>query len=195
MTSDLVPVTPPDLLRRGDALLVPPTIAEEGEAAAWRFAEFFTANISNDNTRDAYYRAALRFLDWTRRKGLSLQGIRAPHAGAYFKELERRYSAPTVKQELAAVRQLFDFLVVGQVVASNPLTSVKGPRYSIREGKTPVLSEEEARHLLKSIKVSFVVGEEEVPHLVGLRDRALISVLLYGFARVGAAVRMDVEDY
>jgi integrase len=96
---------------------------------------------------------------------------------------------------------LFDFLVIGQVVPMNPASSVRGPRYSANQGKTPVLSEEEARQLLKTIQVTYALkgrsGEEDqvFHHVVGLRDRALIAVLLYGFARIGAALRMNVEDY
>ena len=56
----------------------------------------------------------------------------------------------------------------------------------MKKGKTPVLSTEEARQLLDSIGKSSVVG---------LRDRALIGLMTYTFARVGAATAMDVEDW
>ncbi len=95
---------------------------------------------------------------------------------------------------------LFDWLVVGQVVPFNPAASVRGPRYTTKKGKTPVLSADEARVLLDSIKVSKTVAhddgsEKEEPRIVGLRDRALIALMTYTFARVGAAIGMDVEDY
>ena len=82
---------------------------------------------------------------------------------------------------------LFDWLVVGQILAINPAHAVRGPKHVIKRGKTPVLSEEEARRLLASIKVTRTVtladgSEAEVPSLVGLRDRALIGVMVYSFA-------------
>ena len=95
-------------------------------------------------------------------------------------------SKPSVKQHLAAIRMLFDWLVTGQVVAMNPAHSVRGPKHVVRRGKTPVLTADEARALLDSIDTST---------LVGLRDRALISVMTFAFARIGAVVAMRVEDY
>jgi site-specific recombinase XerD len=94
-------------------------------------------------------------------------------------------SAPSVKQRLAAVRHLFDWLVTGQVVPANPATSVRGPRYGRREGVTPVLAPDEARRLLAAIDANAIAG---------LRDRALIGLMIYTFARIGAALAMQVED-
>src|SRR6266852_6032024 len=91
----------------------------------------------------------------------------------------------TLKQWLAAVRMLFDWLVVGQVLAVNPAAPVRGPKYVVRTGKTPVLGAIEARQLLDSIDTTTVVG---------LRDRALISLLVFTFARIGAALGMTVAD-
>lgn len=95
---------------------------------------------------------------------------------AYIEQLQGRLSAPSVKQHLAALRVLFDWLVVGQVIPFNPASSVRGPRHSVREGKTPVLIAEEARAMLDAIDISTAVG---------LRDRALIWLMVYTFARVG----------
>lgn len=95
-------------------------------------------------------------------------------------------SVPTVKQHLAAINMLFDWLVTGQILPMNPAASVKAPRYSTKKGKTPVLSGEDARHLLNSININNVVG---------LRDRALIGLMVYSFARVSAVVNMNVSDY
>ena len=92
---------------------------------------------------------------------------------------------PSVKQHLAAIRMLFDWLVVGQILPSNPASSVRGPRYSTKKGKTPVLTADEARTLLDTIDVSTIDG---------LRDRALIGLMVYTFARIGAALMMQVED-
>ena len=95
-------------------------------------------------------------------------------------------SAPSVKQHLACIRMLFDWLVTGQVVPVNPAHSVRGPRHSVSKGVTPVLSSEEATALLAGMDVSTVVG---------LRDRAIIAVMTYTCARVGAVIALNVEDY
>ena len=95
-------------------------------------------------------------------------------------------SRPTVKQHLAALRMLFDWLVTGHVLEINPAGSVRGPKYSAERGKTPVMTPDQARHLFDSIDTSTIVG---------LRDRALIGVMVYSFARVGAVVAMQVQDY
>lgn len=167
--------------------VIPATIADAGEGAAHRFFEFFTANIRNPNTRRAYHRAALAFFAWTQGRGLALGAIRPPHVAAYIEELlARGQSRPSVKQALAALKMLFDWLVVGQVVPINPAASVRGPKHVVKTGTTPVLVKDEMRDLFKSIDAS---------HVVGLRDRALIGLMVYTFARVGAAVSMRVEDY
>jgi site-specific recombinase XerC len=100
----------------------------------------------------------------------------------YIEELTRERSAPTAKQRLAAIRHLFDWLVMGPV---NPASSVRGPTHVVKRGKTPVLSPEEARRVLDAIDVSTHAG---------LRDRALIGLMDYSFARIGAAIGMKVED-
>jgi site-specific recombinase XerD len=105
----------------------------------------------------------------------------------YIEGLTQRRAAPqSVKQKLAAIRMLFDWLVIGQIVPTNPASSVRGPSYTTKKGKTPVLSREDTRRLLNSIDTSNVVG---------LRDRALIALMVYSFARVGAVVKMEVGDY
>jgi site-specific recombinase XerC len=68
---------------------------------------------------------------------------------AYIEELQAKLSKPTVKQHLAAIRMLFDWLVTGQAVPVSPASSVRGARYSVAKGLTPVLSSEEARELLQ----------------------------------------------
>lgn len=176
-----------ELIISGSDTLVPVQVAAAGEEAAARFIEFFTANIRNRNTRSAYARAVLNFFRWCEEIGLSrLDAVRPVHVAGYVEQLGRIRSAPSVKQHLAAVRMLFDWLVVGQVVRSNPASVVRGPKHVIKRGKTPVLSPEEAHELFAGIPTDT---------LIGLRDRALIGVLIYSFARVSAAVAMRVEDY
>jgi integrase/recombinase XerD len=165
---------------------VPSSIAQAGESATRRFTEFFTAAIRNKNTRLAYARAVRSFFTWCEQRRITLDSIQPAIVAGYVEELGTRCSKPTVKQHLAAIRMLFDWLVLGQVVPFSPANPVRGPRHVVARGKTPVLSAREARQLLDSI---------DTTTLVGLRDRALIGVMLYSFARVSAAISMNVEDY
>jgi site-specific recombinase XerD len=166
---------------------LPSLIAGAGDSAALRFLEFFTVNIRNKNTRAAYTRAAAEFLRWCEEQGIGELGrVQPVHVATYIELLQGRRSAPTVKQHLACIRMLFDWLVTGQVMRTNPAHSVRGPRHSVSKGSTPVLSSEEATALLTGMDVSSVVG---------LRDRAIIAVMTYTFARVGAVVALTVEDY
>src|SRR5271166_1914784 len=176
-----------ELVITGSQSLIPVQVAAAGEQAAIRFIEFFTANIRNPNTRAAYIRAVSDFFRWCDGIGLSrLDAVQPVHVAGYIEELGKTRAAPSVKQHLAAVRMLYDWLVVGQVVRGNPASVVRGPKHVIKRGKTPVLSPEEARELFDGIPTDT---------LVGLRDRALVGVLIYSFARVSAAVSMRVEDY
>lgn len=164
-----------------------PALFLPDEKTAERFFGFFTANIRNPHTRRAYYKAASRFAEWCEGRGLTgLPAVRPVHVAAYVEELQAELSKPTVKQNLAALRMLFDWLVVGHALEVNPAHAVRGPKYSIKKGKTPVLDREEARALLASIDTST---------LTGLRDRALIGVMVYTFARIGAVLQMNVRDY
>ena len=167
--------------------LLPALIAGAGSRAALRFLEYFTVHIRNKNTRAAYGRAAADFLNWCEGQGIGELGrVQPMHVAAYIELLQSKRSAPTVKQHLACIRMLFDWLVVGQVMPTNPAHSVRGPRHSVSKGSTPVLSSEETTGLLTGIDVSTVAG---------LRDRAIIAVMTYTFARVGAVVELAVEDY
>ena len=185
MTQELIPIPPRQLGRAGLEQL-PALIARAGKAAGWRFIEFFTANIRNRNTRMAYALAVRQFFDWCDERGLHLDAIRPTTVAAYIEQLGAGMAKPSVKQHLAAIRQLFDYLVTGGILPSNPAGAVRGPKYVVKRGKTPVLSADQARQLLDSI---------DVTELSGLRDRALIGVMVYSFARVSAAATLRVEDY
>ena len=155
--------------------------------AARRVLEFFTAQINNDHTRKAYLNATRRFAEWCEAHDLDeLAQVQPFHVAAFVKELQRQFSAPTVKQHLAALRMLFDWLVTGHVLDTNPAHAVRGPRYVVTKGKTPVLAADEARAMLDSIPTDSPIG---------LRDRALIGVMVYTFARVNAVIGMKVKDY
>jgi site-specific recombinase XerD len=165
---------------------LPALIAAGDDRAQRRFLEFFASNIRNPHTRRAYVRAVAEFLDWCAAVGVpAIEAVQPLHVAAWIEGQTRQLSAPTVKQQLAAIRHLFDWLVTGQVVPVNPAASVRGPSHSVKTGKTPVLDAEDARLLLNSIDTTTPVG---------LRDRALIALMVYSFARVGAALGMKVED-
>jgi site-specific recombinase XerD len=164
----------------------PVPITSAGPHAQTRFFEFFVSNIRNQNTRRAYARAIGDFLAWCERQGVaSIADVQPLHVETYVELLTRELSAPTAKQRLAAIRMLFDWLVTGQIVPVNPAASVRGPRHAVKTGKTPVLDPAEARVLIDSIDVSTPAG---------LRDRALIGLMVYSFARIGAALPMKVDD-
>jgi integrase/recombinase XerD len=102
-----------------------------------------------------------RFSDWCEGRGLvELGNVKPMHVAAYIELLGRErpegagLSKPSVKQHLAALRMLFDWLVVGHVLEHNPAHAVRGPKYSQKKGKTPVLDREEARALLAAIDTS-----------------------------------------
>jgi site-specific recombinase XerD len=166
--------------------IVPALIAAAGARASLRFLEFFASNIRNTHTRRAYGRAVAEFLAWCDdNRVASITAVRPLHVAAWIEMQQKGRAAPTVKARLAAIRHLFDWLVTGQVVPVNPASSVRGPSHTVTAGKTPVLSPEEARTLIESIEVTTVVG---------LRDRALIALMVFSFARIGAALGMKVED-
>ncbi len=165
-------------------MALPGVIAGAGEKAQYKYVEFFTATIRNKNTRLAYARAVNTFFAWCEVQGLSLEGIHPVSVAAYVES--HPGSVPTVKQHLAAIRKFFDWFVVNHVVAFNPASSVRGPKYSVRRGKTPVLTAGETRELFEAI---------EPDTIKGLRDRAILAVMFYAFARVSAVVALNVEDY
>ncbi len=133
-----------------------------------------------------YVTAAFRFADWCEAQALRLTQVEPLPGARYIEQLGRAYAPATVKQHLAALRQLFDWLVVGQVLRSNPAAAVRGPKQVVKTGKTPVLPAAEARGRLDSIDTTTVIG---------LRDRALLGLMVYGFVRISAALAMRVADY
>jgi site-specific recombinase XerD len=182
------------------ALVVPGIVADAGAHATRRFLEYFAATIRNRNTRGAYLHAVGRFFVWCDRHQIGLVDIEPLHVADYIEGLQAGYEKPTVKQHLAAIRKLLDWLVTGHVIAVNPATSVHGPKHVVKRGKTTVLTADEARVLLDSIPLTRAITLPdgtigEAPDLVGLRDRALISVMTFAFGRISAVLGMRVEDY
>ena len=164
-----------------------PSIFTARPEARSRMRDFFSSHIRNKNTRRAYMEAIRQFSAFC--AGLAivdLAQVEPVHVSAFVEAQMKLHAKPTVKQRLAALRMLFDWMVVGQVIPTNPAHAVRGPKHTQRRGKTPVLQADEARTLLDSIDTS---------SLPGLRDRALIGLMVYTFARVGAAISMRVEDF
>jgi len=166
--------------------VLPALVAASSERAGVCFLEFFAGTIRNSHTRRAYARAVGAFLTWCGDAGVSsIAAVQPLHVATWIELQTRERAAPSVKQQLAAIRHLFDWLVMGQVIPTNPAASVRGPSHIVRQGKTPVLDPAEARALLDAIDATTPIG---------LRDRALIALMIYSFARIGAALAMKVED-
>ncbi len=146
--------------------------------------EFFKASINNPHTRRAYGRVIGRFLDWCDQRGLALHNITPGLAGEYMQKLEG--SAPTKNQALAALRHFFDALVQRHAVPLNSFASVRGQKHSVIEGKTPEISIDQARKPLHSVKTGDVIG---------LRDRAVLGILAYTGARIGAVAKLRMVDF
>lgn len=187
-------MTSKDIARVTDSsFLLPAAITDMGDAASRAFIDFFTAQIRNKNTRAAYGRNVSRFLAWIDEHQVVLPMVEPHHVALYIEDLGRSVeeggqgaAIATVKQHLAAIRVLGDFLVVRQVLPRNPATEVRGPKHIVRTGKTPVLTGAEARELFESIDPSTPIG---------LRDRALLAAMVYTFGRISAVLSLDIGDY
>jgi hypothetical protein len=185
---ELVPLPPDAEILSALTKIEPPAIiTSAGDNAAMRFAEYFTANIRNPHTRRAYFRNAIAFMRFCEGRGVRhLKLIKPMLVAAYVEQLQQQKRArPSIKQQLATIRMLIDWLVTGQVMAINPAHSVRGPRHVVTRGKTPVLSAEETRSLLDSIRTERVTEIKEdgqaikAPDVVGSRDRALIGAMFF----------------
>jgi site-specific recombinase XerD len=149
-----------------------------GLAAA---AEFFQATLNNPHTQRAYGRAVREFLLWCAEHRLDLRQVSPGLAGQYLAAVPR--SAATRNQMLAALRSFAHGLVLRHVLALNPFSSVRGVKFQVVEGRTAEISLEQARQLLHSLPAEAV------------RDRAILGVLGYTGARVGAVCRLQAGDY
>lgn len=161
----------------------PAIVKAAGKAAEFAWDEFFQAEIANAHTRKNYMHAVKGFLAWVEDRGLELARVAPGDVGEYLQDLD--LAVPTKKLHLAALRRFFDRLVNRHACVINPAATVKAERYSVVEGKTPEIAPAQARALLNSIDVSDVVG---------LRDRALLAVLVYTAARVGAVAKLRAKD-
>ena len=161
----------------------PAIVKAAGRSAEFAWEEFFQAEIANAHTRKNYLHAVQKFLAWVEGRGLELARITPGDVGEYLQALE--LSVPTKKLHLAALRRFFDRLVNRHACVINPAATVKAERHAVVEGKTPQIGAGQVRTLLKSIDVS---------NLVGLRDRAILAVLVYTAARVGAVAKLTLKS-
>lgn len=162
----------------------PAIVKAAGKAAEFAWEEFFQAEIANPYTRKNYMHAVRRFLAWAEARGLELHRVAPADVGEYLQGLE--LATPTKKLHLAALRRFFDRLVNRHACVINPAATVKAERHSVVEGKTPDIGTTHARTLLKSIAVTDPVG---------LRDRAVLAVLAYTAARVGAVAKLTLKNF
>ena len=181
-------IGPPDnkhaLVPAVPAAQAPGLIQQSGNAARFAWDEFIYGCLRNEHTRRSYERACRRFIRWCEQHDLELQQVAPSHVGRYLDSLPD--SPASKKVYLAAIRHLFDILVTRHAVVLNPAASVRGDRLQVIEGKTPEITVEQARRLLKSIDTS---------HVVGLRDRAIVAILIYTAARVGAVAGLRMADF
>ena len=180
-----------DLERLRREVAAPPIVREAGPGAEYAYADFFKAKIGNPNTRKAYKRAVDRFLGWCRLRGLTLRQVTSFVVGDYVEHhLNDKdghpLSAPTKKQHLAGLRHFFDNQQMYHGVGINPASSVRGPKYSAREGKTPAFDDRQVRTAPRLDRQRDVVA---------IRDKTLLMILAYTAARAGAVARLRTMDY
>jgi len=171
------------------SLALPPLVVEAGPPAQEATVEFFTARIPNPHTRAAYGRAVGRFCEWCQTQHLRLEQITPPAIAAYLQILGGALSVASIKLTASGLRNWLAFLTERGVLRGNPAASVRTPRLVVREGKTPVLERVEARALFASLDAA------DASDVLALRDRAVFAVMLFGFVRVGAVVKMQVRDF
>ncbi|WP_406694492.1 tyrosine-type recombinase/integrase [Singulisphaera sp. Ch08] len=171
---------------KSDDVGTPPAIVSAaGGGAEFAWDEFFKGSLPNAHTRRNYAHAVRKFLAWCDRDDRKITLIRiAPgDVGEYLQGLE--LAAPTKKLHLAALRKFFDLLVVRHVVILNPAASARAGRYQVVEGKTEEIKLQYARKLLESIDTRAIVG---------LRNRAILAVLVHTATRVGAIAKLTVKS-
>jgi integrase/recombinase XerD len=190
--------------RHTDDASLPAKVRDAGPNARFAFEEFF-AGLDSSHTARAYRHAVLRFLEHCDATQTPLQHVTPGFVSDYIKKLQaevrvregtppkfREASKPTKKLHLAALRHFFDKMVERHAIVLNPALSVRGPKHAVHEGKTPAMGTKQIRELLQSIPLVTKNGE---PDIVGLRDRAIISTLVFTAARAGAVAKLRRKDF
>lgn len=168
----------------GGDLPLPDMITRENARTQERYLEFFAVTIRNAHTRRAYMTAATRFFAFCDDRGLELSQVTPMLVAGYIES--HPGEALTVRLHLAALRRLFDWLVTGGILPYSPVTSVRGPKLARKVGTTPVMT---------AGGVDAVIAGTDSPTLAGLRDRALLLVMLMSFARIGALLALTRSNY
>lgn len=184
MGSELVKVVQGELVEGSQDAALPAVVVEAGSNARFAYEEFFFGQLANEHTRAAYQRAVHRFLGHVHDLGLSLQQITPKLVRSYLDRMP--LSVASQKQHLAALKHFFDVCVTRHAIALNPAAAVRGRKLQVVEGKTPQVTIEQARTLLRSIDTTTPIGK---------RDLAVIATLVYTGARVGAVARLRVRDF
>ena len=184
MATEIVPAVAHAVIEHKNVNTLPAPVERSGPAGRFAWEEFFYAEHHNPHTQKAYMAAVKRFLAWTEAQGLELVGITPGMVGQYLVNLGG--SAAKRNLHLAALRGFFDRLVQRHVMILNPATSVRGVKEQVVEGKTPEITIEQARALLRSI---------DTAHVVGLRDRAILATLAYTACRAGAVAKLRLRDF
>jgi integrase/recombinase XerD len=171
---------------------LPDIIHRAGANAVFAAQEFFFGTIRNEHTRRAYLHAVRLFLAWIEKHGGGdplvgeLTQIAPWHVGKYFEQMKENTSIATRNQHLSALRHFFDGMVTRHAITLNPALSVRGERYAAIEGKTPEISIDQARQLLASL---------DTTHVIGLRDRAILAILVYTSSRAGAVAKLKRGNF
>ena len=173
---DIVAYTPVDS--------IPAVIQNSGSPAIRAWRDFFDGTLPNPHTRDVYNRAVRQFFDWCSRENLTLQAISPADVGAYIRQ--HSGSLPSVKQHVSAIRRYFNLLVERHIVLMNPAAVARPPRYTVVEGKTPEITRDQIKELLGAI---------DRTSLIGLRDFAIFTTLIYTATRAGAACKLKLRDF
>ncbi len=181
MKPDMLPAVIEPVPERAE---VPPLVVQAGSGAHFAWDEWFSAEMRNPHTRRAYGHAVRQFLNWCEAHTLALRQVTPGSVGDYYNELH--LSIPTKKQHLSALRCFFDRLVLRHAVLLNPAASVRGERYQLTVGKTPEITVDQERKLLKSIRGRGIAA---------LRDRAIAAILIYTAARIGAVASLSVGSF
>jgi integrase/recombinase XerD len=198
MGTELVKASSGSIVPTGGKTILPELVERAGGAARFAWDEFFYAEHHNPHTQKAYQSAVRRFLAWCEGKGVELIGITPGMVGQYIVGLGG--SASKRNLHLSALRGFFDRLVRRHVVILNPAASVSGVKETVVEGKTPEITLDQTRKLVASIKTTYKVKSkgtkaEEVTHVVGLRDRAILATMRFTACRAGAVAKLRLQDF
>ncbi|HWS26304.1 MAG TPA: tyrosine-type recombinase/integrase [Xanthomonadales bacterium] len=172
-----------ELNRLGEWL--PPVAATQSSACLEGAQEFLLLRLPNANTRLTYTAACGAFVRWALGQSVTIEAVRPVHIAAYAHQLAQRLAPMSVAVHLTAIRRMYGWLVERQLLASNPAAATRSARRIVHSGSTPALTPAEVAQL-------FARFREDRPH--DLRDRALISLMLYGFLRISAVLALRRED-